>query len=476
MSDRIRIKITPPDFEYDVYTLVKAFYPEGDVKLYKDGEEEEPQDRIMRITLGQSSFRVEFGEVMEETFPENDRTLVKNELKQCIYKILSEECGRTLPWGTLTGIRPVRIPLSMMEEGATDPEIEDRLKSTYYISDKKTELAMNVARTEKELLSGFDYRSGYSLYVGIPFCPSICLYCSFSSQLSAKADLDGYLDGLEREMSAMGDMMAAPPDSLYIGGGTPTVLSPDRLERLFSMTEKYFGLEGTREFTVEAGRPDTIDPDKLRVIKEHGATRISINPQTMNRATLDIIGRRHSVDDVYRSFEMARDLGFDNINMDLIVGLPGEGKAEVAHTMEEILNLSPESITVHSLAVKRAARLNLFKNKYREMGMVGNEEIMDMVNEATRRAGMKPYYLYRQKNMVGNLENVGYAKPGFESLYNVLIMEEKQTIIACGAGSSTKRVWPDGKRIERIINPKDIRTYLEGIENITEKKRNLLEA
>jgi oxygen-independent coproporphyrinogen-3 oxidase len=242
------------------------------------------------------------------------------------------------------------------------------------------------------------------------------------------------------------------------------------------MTEKYFDLSGTREFTVEAGRPDTIDPDKLAVIKEHGATRISINPQTMNQTTLDLIGRHHRVEDILKSFEMARGQGFDNINMDLIVGLPGEGREEVAHTMEEILKLSPESITVHSLAVKRAARLNLFKDKYREMGMVGNEEIMDMVRDYTSKAGMNPYYLYRQKNMVGNLENVGFAKPGYESLYNVLIMEEKQTIIACGAGSSTKRVWPDGKRIERIINPKDIKTYLAGIEDITEKKRNLLEA
>ena len=476
MSDRIRIKITPRDFEYDVYTLVKAFFPEGDVAVYKDEETEDPEDDIIRVELGDSSLRVEYGRVIEESFEKNDRTLLKNLLKQSIYKILSEKTGITLPWGTLTGIRPVRIPLSMMEEGVSDGQIRDKLRSTYYISDKKLDLAIDVAKLENRILSGFDYRSGYSLYVGIPFCPSICLYCSFSSQLADKADLDGYLDGLERELTAMGSMVSGPPDSLYIGGGTPTVLSPDRLDRLFSMTEKYFDLSGTREFTVEAGRPDTIDPDKLAVIKEHGATRISINPQTMNQTTLDLIGRHHRVEDILKSFEMARGQGFDNINMDLIVGLPGEGREEVAHTMEEILKLSPESITVHSLAVKRAARLNLFKDKYREMGMVGNEEIMDMVRGYTSKAGMNPYYLYRQKNMVGNLENVGFAKPGYESLYNVLIMEEKQTIIACGAGSSTKRVWPDGKRIERIINPKDIKTYLAGIEDITEKKRNLLEA
>ena len=476
MSDRIRIKITPRDFEYDVYTLVKAFYPEEDVAVYKDEEEEDRSDDILRVEINESSLRVEYGRVIEESFGENDRTLVKNKLKQCIYKVLSEKTGITLPWGTLTGIRPVRIPLSMMEEGAGDRDIRDKLKSTYFISDKKLDLAMNVAGLENRILSDFDYRKGYSLYVGIPFCPSICLYCSFSSQLAEKADLDGYLDGLERELSAMAGMTSGSPDSIYIGGGTPTVLSPAQLDRLFSMTDRYFDIKGTREFTVEAGRPDTIDPDKLDVIKAYGATRISINPQTMNQATLDLIGRHHRVEDILISFEEARNKGFDNINMDLIVGLPGEGKEEVAHTMEEILKLSPESITVHSLAVKRAARLNLFKDKYREMGMIGNEEIMDMVSGYTSKAGMNPYYLYRQKNMVGNLENVGFAKPGYESLYNILIMEEKQTIIACGAGSSTKRVWPEGRRIERIINPKDIKTYLAGIEDITEKKRNLLEA
>ena len=247
------------------------------------------------------------------------------------------------------------------------------------------------------------------------------------------------------------------------------------LERLLSMIESNFDTADVREYTLEAGRPDTIDREKLRIIKRHGIGRISINPQSMNQKTLDLIGRQHTVDDIALAYDLAREEGFVNINMDTIIGLPGEGIDEVRHTMDELIRLDPESITVHSLAVKRAARLNLFKEQYREMGIVNNEEIMDMVYEKLESTGMKPYYLYRQKNMAGNMENVGYSKPGYEGLYNVLIMEEKQTIISCGAGSSTKRVWGDG-RIERMINPKDVKTYLEGIEDIKKKKKKLLEA
>ncbi|MBR5336387.1 MAG: coproporphyrinogen dehydrogenase HemZ [Lachnospiraceae bacterium] len=478
MSDKINIRISPKDFEYDAYTLVKAFYPESEIETNDDLYGNEP---LINIVLSDAKVEVSASGFESEPREENgsteglDRPEVKNVLKQCLYRVLSSLTGLILPWGTLTGIRPIRIPFGLMEEGFSRPDIEERLRNTYYISDKKIGLAMEVAGSESELLSGADYEDGYSLYVGIPYCPSICLYCTFPSNTADRADFDGYLSGLEREMKFLAGMYSKTPSTIYIGGGTPTVLPIQYLERLLSMIESNFDTADVREYTLEAGRPDTIDREKLRIIKRHGIGRISINPQSMNQKTLDLIGRQHTVDDIALAYDLAREEGFVNINMDTIIGLPGEGIDEVRHTMDELIRLDPESITVHSLAVKRAARLNLFKEQYREMGIVNNEEIMDMVYEKLESTGMKPYYLYRQKNMAGNMENVGYSKPGYEGLYNVLIMEEKQTIISCGAGSSTKRVWGDG-RIERMINPKDVKTYLEGIEDIKKKKKKLLEA
>ncbi len=481
MSDKITISIDPPDFEYDASTLVMAFCPDATAETVNEAPYRKEDGRsYINILFNENSIKVTATGLTPEMLESSgditglDRPEVKNVLKQCLYKVLKEATGRTLPWGTLTGIRPVRIPFDLMEKGMSESQIKERLTGTYYITDKKMQLAMDVANVERELLSGFEYKNGYSLYVGIPFCPSICLYCTFPSTTVDRADLDAYLKGLEDELAFMADMYEQGPDTIYIGGGTPTVLSADRLDHLICFIEDHFKTIDVKEFTVEAGRPDTIDKDKLRVLKEHGISRISINPQTMNDKTLELIGRKHRVSDVCDAFYMARDLGFDNINMDTIVGLPGEGFTEMERTMEELISLGPENITVHSLAVKRAARLNLFKDKYKEMGMANSEEIMDMIYEKLNGAGMRPYYLYRQKNMAGNMENVGYSKPGYEGLYNVLIMEEKQTIIACGAGSSTKRVWGNG-RIERIVNPKDVKTYLEGIEGIKKKKRKLLE-
>ena len=258
------------------------------------------------------------------------------------------------------------------------------------------------------------------------------------------------------------------------GGGTPTSLKADSLDWLLSKLEDIFDLSNVRELTVEAGRPDSITREKLAVLKKHGVTRISINPQTMNQRTLDFIGRRHTVEQVKECFYMARQMGFDNINMDLIVGLPEERMEDVRHTMEEIFSLNPDSITVHSLAVKRAARLNTMKEIYKNLKITNTQEMIDLTAEYAVRMGMEPYYLYRQKNMAGNFENVGYAKEGKACLYNILIMEEKQTIVACGAGSTSKRVYPNG-RIERCENVKEVVLYIEKIDEMIERKRKLFE-
>ena len=264
-------------------------------------------------------------------------------------------------------------------------------------------------------------------------------------------------------------------DTVYIGGGTPTTLEPEQLDRLLTELERGFDMENVRELTVEAGRPDSVTEEKLRVLKEHGVGRISINPQTMNDKTLEIIGRRHSAAQVEEAFWLARKAGFDNINMDIILGLPGEGIDEVRATLERISALKPESLTVHSLAIKRAAALNIWREKYIDLKFENSDEIVSLAAEYAKKIGCEPYYMYRQKNMAGNLENVGYALPGRECIYNILIMEEKQTIIAVGAGASTKVVFDAGSsspRIERVENVKDLTSYIERIDEMIMRKKN----
>ena len=320
-----------------------------------------------------------------------------------------------------------------------------------------------------------------SLYIGIPFCPSTCAYCSFTSYPLGvwKNRVDDYLDALEKEIDYTAQKFYHKKlNSIYIGGGTPTTLSPAQLDRLIRKIKCSFDLNDCLEFTVEAGRPDSITREKLLALKKNGISRISVNPQTMKQQTLDIIGRHHTVDDTINSFKLARELGFDNINMDLIMGLPEETLDDVRHTMELVKEMAPDNVTIHSLAVKRAARLTIFKDRYRDMQMVNTQEHMDLCAAYCKQMGLEPYYLYRQKGMAGNMENVGYAAKGKAGVYNILIMEEKQTIVACGAGASTKRVWPvpnpDGThRIDRCENVKDVGQYIARIDEMIERKQKL---
>ena len=355
------------------------------------------------------------------------------------------------------------------------------MKETYFTSDEKIKLSIEIAERELELLHKLDYEEGYSLYIGIPFCPTTCLYCSFTSySMSAwKNRMDDYLSTLEKELDYTAVKFAHKKlNSIYIGGGTPTTLNPKQLDRLIRKIKCSFDLSDLVEFTVEAGRPDSITEEKLKVIKNHDITRISINPQTMKQETLDLIGRHHTVQQTIDSFYLARELGFDNINMDLIVGLPGESLSDVADTMEVIRKLAPDNLTVHSLAIKRAARLNIQRERYQDFEIVNTADHIALTSKVAEEMGLFPYYLYRQKNMAGNFENVGYAAPGKAGVYNVLIMEEKQSIVACGAGASTKRVWvqpnPDGThRIERAENVKDVAQYITRIDEMIERKSRL---
>ncbi len=477
----IGISFNQKEFEYDAYTLLKAFFPKEEVQMFYVQEEEVPADleHLISIEYGeQVHIRIQWGDTLlegQETYEQTeDRKIRKNKLKQVLYKLLSQLTGQTLPWGNLTGIRPTKIAMGLIESGMSNAQAAEYMRNTYFTSKEKTALAITIANRERELLKDIDYEKGYSLYVGIPFCPSICLYCSFSSSPLQrwKDQVDAYLDALLKELDFISEAMKDRTlDTIYIGGGTPTTLEPEQLERLLGHINARFQVYQVKEYTVEAGRPDSITREKLQAIRKFPVTRISVNPQTMNQATLELIGRRHTVEDTRHAFALARECGFDNINMDIIVGLPGEQKEDVQHTLEEIKKLDPDSLTVHSLAVKRAARLNMFKEQYEEMEFINNQEIMDMAMKYAYQCQMGPYYLYRQKNMCGNLENIGYAKVDKAGIYNILIMEEKQSILAAGAGASTKFVFQNGERIERAENVKDVANYISRIDEMIERKR-----
>lgn len=487
----IVVKLNKQDFEYDIHSLIKAFYPEEDVSVTAEIKQYE-ESVSMHLTVDYLEHTIRIcrledtqGSGLAETETEvdfSDRTETKNRLKQALYGILMETAKSSLPWGTLTGIRPTKIPVKLFEAGKNRDMVRQYMKETYFASEEKIELSMDIAMRELKLLKEIDYENGYSLYIGIPFCPTTCLYCSFTSYpLSLWAQrVDAYLDALEQEIDFAAERFANKHlNSIYIGGGTPTTLEPVQLERLIRKIKCNFNLSDCLEFTVEAGRPDSITEEKLSVLRKHGISRISINPQTMKQETLDLIGRRHSVEQTVKSFQMARALGFDNINMDLIMGLPGETLEDVKDTMEQLMKLQPDNITVHSLALKRAARLSMFKEDYTNYKMVNTQEHMDITASYAKEMGLEPYYLYRQKSMAGNLENVGYAKPGKAGIYNILIMEEKQTIMALGAGAATKFVFRtkdgDTARIERVENVKDVGSYLERVEEMIERKVRKME-
>ena len=312
------------------------------------------------------------------------------------------------------------------------------------------------------------------MYVGIPFCPTTCLYCSFTSfpieKYRKKVDL--YLDAVIKEIKYLGiKLKNRELNTVYIGGGTPTTLEPNQLDRLINALKDNFDFSTVVEFTVEAGRPDSITEDKIMVLKKHGVNRISINPQTMNEKTLEIIGRKHTVSQVKEAFAIARKCGMDNINMDFIVGLPGENAQMVKYSMEEALKLNPDGITVHSLALKRASRLNVEKDRYSDMTMENSSRLMKITEEYAGKMEMVPYYMYRQKNMVGNQENVGYSKVGKEGIYNILMMGDYQNVWAAGAGAVTKLLSKDRKEGKRIDTLKNVDLYIDRIDEMIERKK-----
>ena len=460
-------------FEQDIRELLMAFYPE-EKYIYTN------EDVFLSLFLSKKSIEYHIkikseDNVLEFSSPLRETKFdTKNDLKRNIYINLLKLGNKELPWGTLTGIRPTKIVMEMLENDMSSEDIKKHLKKVYLVSDKRIKLCTDTAKNEFNILKKIDYKNGYSLYIGIPFCPTRCLYCSFTSYSIAqwKKDTDTYVEALCKELLAVSKMYKGKKlQTIYMGGGTPTSLEGYQLSKILNVVKKNFDLSNLLELTVEAGRPDSITREKLEALNEVGVDRISINPQTMQQKTLDLIGRHHTIEDIFESYKLARDVGFENINMDFIIGLNGETLEDVIDSFTKVKSFAPESITIHSLALKRAARLNT-ENK-REI--MDNNLILSMINTATDTCadlGLEPYYLYRQKNMAGNLENIGFSKPGKECLYNILIMEEKQTIIACGAGTSSKIVFGDG-RIERIENVKDPKLYIERLDEMIMRKESM---
>jgi coproporphyrinogen dehydrogenase HemZ len=404
-----------------------------------------------------------------------NETEFKRELKRCIkaacFRLLKQHTAQIMPWGSLTGIRPTRLLRDLMREGATAEAACQVLVSRFDCSEQKASLTLETARNQQAILDSV-HPGDLDIYIGIPFCASKCLYCSFGSTLMPRdrSITAIYIDELIGEIQSASEAILPGRRirSLYIGGGTPTALDMEELDTLQEAVSRYFPMQGC-EYTLEAGRPDSLDRSKLRLVRSAGANRISINPQSMNAKTLGLIGRCHTPEQIPAAVGLARAEGFDFINMDIIAGLPGETPDDFQHTLESVLEFKPENLTVHTLAVKRASRLRLEMDKFTLPGLTDVERMLDSAYLRAKENGMQPYYLYRQKYMSGNLENVGYAMPDRECLYNIDIMEEKTDILALGAGAISKRIFREG-RIERLANPKDLKTYMENSERLAREK------
>ena len=448
--------------------------------LLRVEKKESPQEVEVFLSIAGQEYVQREG-VQEETFCEEKmnrgRRLLRLALHHLMERVFSLEPS---PWGILTGVRPTKIVHRFIDEGIDEQRSKLHLIRDYGISPKRTNLLWNVASFQHPLLPAKQDKSKLiSLYIGIPFCPTRCHYCSFPA-FSLKQWghlLADYLLGLGREINAVGAHLresGVRVQTVYIGGGTPTILSVTQMESLLKSITESFRFVEERELTVEGGRPDTLSREKLEVLKEYGVNRLSINPQTMREETLVAIGRKHSVQEIIKAYELAREVGIPIINMDLIIGLPGENCSVLQNTLQEGLKLRPENITLHALAMKRAA---YYRQEKIDLPLPAEgQAMMDLAHDLLQKAGYFPYYLYRQREIFAHGENVGYSLPGKACLYNIQMMEERQTILGFGVGSGSKFVHKEDWTLENIYNPKDIIFYLERLDQIIEKKVDKLQA
>ncbi|MCG8541988.1 MAG: coproporphyrinogen dehydrogenase HemZ [Clostridia bacterium] len=487
----INVVLRGHGFEYEVGELIKVFGLWRDIKFvddYKIGKDglfliNEAIDQGRKYLISTKIYEnsnlvsVEEGSYKIEGNKGNieKRKKLKRKVKASIFDALMKFSKCDIPWGILTGIRPTKIIHELLDSKYNIEEIKGILKEEYRIRDEKINLMLDIALRERKYIYPIDEEL-VSLYISIPFCPTRCLYCSFPSNPMKEGNkkVDEYLRSLSIEIIKMGKLLGQlgkKLESIYIGGGTPTTLSSMQLDTLINWIFEAFDISRLKEFTVEAGRPDTIDRDKLKVLKLNGVNRISINPQTMNPKTLSLIGRKHSQHDIDRAFYEAKEIGFDTINMDVIIGLPKEGIDEVRNTLQIIKGFSPENLTVHTLAIKRSSRLNQSLDDFQMAKETLAKEMLNLTKNYAYEMGLYPYYMYRQKYMVGNLENLGYCKKNHECIYNMQIMEEKQSIVALGAGGISKIVFPSDNRLERVPNVKNVDEYIKRVEEMVDRKR-----
>lgn len=407
---------------------------------------------------------------------------IKNAVSHVYLTVLQDLTGITQKWGILTGVRPTKLLHKKLQEGIPAEVAHRQLKDEYLITDEKIALMQHIVDRQLTVVPDlYSLEREVSIYIGIPFCPTKCAYCTFPAYAinGRQGSVDSFLGGLHYEMRKIGEWLKEKGvriTTVYYGGGTPTSITAEEMDMLYEeMYNSFPDVTKIREITVEAGRPDTITPEKLDVLKKWKIDRISINPQSYTQETLKAIGRHHTVTETIEKYHLAREMGMNNINMDLIIGLPGEGLTEFTHSLAETEKLMPESLTVHTLSFKRASEMTKNKEKYKVADRTEVEKMMNLAEDWTADHGYVPYYLYRQKNILGNLENVGYSLPNQESIYNIMIMEEQQTIIGLGCGASSKFIDPVTGKITHFANPKDPKSYNDGFEAYTEEKIKILD-
>ena len=460
-------------YRYEAEALCRMFLRGRELKIFEGADIPEEDFIYTGIFGDEISVRIKMdGKDLSAKAETSEGKAAK--MEYLLYEILSEITGLEPKWGTLTGIRPVKLALSMMDNGLSAEDVRRKFREERLVSEEKLDLLMSTAEHERAIRS-LSKPESVSMYISIPFCPSRCSYCSFTSHAIEKAAklIPQYVDLLCEELRGTAVLMeelGLHLETVYMGGGTPTVLTPEQMDRVLSTARSSFDFSGVRELTVEAGRPDTITPEKLEVMKKNGVDRISINPQTMDDGVLELIGRKHTAKDVVDAFYMARSFGFDNINMDLISGLPGDDFDKFRKTIDSVLELEPENITLHTLTVKRSANLAGDAQKMLSRSV---DEMNEHAFRCFDEAGYYPYYLYRQKGTVEALENTGFCKPGKEGIYNVFIMDETHSILATGAGGVTKLKDPHGSKIERIFNFKFPYEYIDRFDLMNERKEQV---